>query len=136
MNVDVAMDRLRAAIDKRGTGAYVITVSDDARPHAVYLDLVWEDGRLVAEGIGATTAANATARPNISLLFPVKADADYTLFVDGPAVVESREGARRLVVTPVRAVFHRPGPPSDPASSCSSDCMPILQAPAPIVRLR
>ena len=136
MNVDVALDRLKAAIDKRGTGAYVITVSNDARPHAVYLDLGWEDGRLVAEGIGATTAANATARPNISLLFPVKADADYTLFVDGPAVVESTGDARRLVVTPARAVFHRPGPSSDPSSSCTSDCMPILQAPAPIVRFR
>jgi hypothetical protein len=129
MNVELALGRLQAAIEERGPGAYVLTVTDDGRPHAVHLDVAWEGGRLVAAGIGGTTAANVTARPNVSLLFPVKADADYTLFVDGPAVVESSGSARRLVVTPARAVFHRPGAPRDPASSCTSDCVPVLQAP-------
>ena len=132
MNVEVALNRLQAAIGERGPGAYVLTVSGDGRPHAVYLDVGWEAGRLVAAGIGGTTAANAAARPNVSLLFPVKADADYTLFVDGPATVESSEGERRLLVTPTRAVFHRPGAPRDPASSCTSDCVPVLQAPIPV----
>jgi hypothetical protein len=132
MNVEVALNRLQAAIGERGPGAYVLTVSGDGRPHAVYLDVGWEGGRLVASGIGGTTAANAAARPNVSLLFPVKADADYTLFVDGPATVESSGGERRLLVTPTRAVFHRPGAPRDPASSCTSDCVPVLQAPVPV----
>ena len=129
MNVEVAMNRLQAAVEERGTGAYVLTVTGDGRPHAVYLDVTWEAGRLVASGIGGTTAANAAARPNVSLLFPVSAAADYTLFVDGPATVETRGDDRRLVVTPMRAVFHRPGAPRDPASSCTSDCVPIFQAP-------
>ena len=132
MNVEVALNRLQAAIAERGPGAYVMTVTGDGRPHAVYLDIAWEGGRLVAAGIGGTTAANAAARPNVSLLFPLKADADYTLFVDGPATVESIGDERRLVVTPARAVFHRPGAPRDPASSCTSDCVPILQAPVPL----
>ena len=129
MNVEMALDRLERVIADRGAGAYVLTVTGDGRPHAVYLDVTWEGGRLVASGIGTTTAANATARPNVSLLFPVGAAADYTLFVDGPATVEGGGDARRLVVTPTRAVFHRPGAPRDPASSCTSDCMPILRAP-------
>ena len=129
MNVEVAMNRLQAAVEERGAGAYVLTVTGDGRPHAVYLDVTWEAGRLVASGIGGTTAANAAARPNVSLLFPVSAAADYTLFVDGPATVETRGDDRRLVVTPMRAVFHRPGAPRDPASSCTSDCVPIFQAP-------
>jgi hypothetical protein len=129
MNVDVALNRLQAAIGERAPGAYVLTVSGDGRPHAVYLDVAWEGGRLVAPGIGGTTAANAAARPNVSLLFPVNAAADYTLFVDGPATVETQGDERRLVVTPTRAVFHRPGAPRDPASSCTSDCVPIFQAP-------
>ena len=129
MNQDVAIGQLKAAIGKRGAGAYVLTVTDDARPHAVYLEVAWEGERLVATGIGGTTARNAIARPNVSLLFPVRADADYTLFVDGPADVEVRDGERRILVRPTRAVFHRPGPPSNPDSSCTSDCMPILQAP-------
>jgi len=129
MNVEVALNRLQAAVEERGAGAYVLTVTGDGRPHAVYLDVTWEAGRLVASGIGGTTAANAAARPNVSLLFPVSTAADYTLFVDGPATVETRGDDRRLVVTPTRAVFHRPGAPRDPASSCTSDCVPIFQAP-------
>ena len=130
MNVEMALDRLEKAIAERGAGAYVLTVTGDGRPHAVYLDVAWEHGRLVAPGIGATTAANAAARPNVSLLFPVTAGADYTLFVDGPATVETRAGERCVVVTPSRAVYHRPGAPSDPSSSCTSDCKPIFQTPA------
>lgn len=129
MNVEMALGRLEQVIVERGPGAYVLTVTGDGRPHAVYLDVAWEGGRLVAPGIGATTAANAAARPHVSLLFPVGAAADYTLFVDGPATVEGSGDGQRLLVTPTRAVFHRPGAPRDPASSCTSDCVPLLQAP-------
>jgi hypothetical protein len=132
MNVELALDRLKTTIGERGPGAYVLTVTADGRPHAVYLDVAWEGNRLVASGIGATTAANAAARPNVSLLFPVTAASGYTLFVDGPATVEARGDERRLLVTPTRAVFHRPGAPRDPASSCTSDCVPLLQVPTPL----
>lgn len=129
MNIEVALNRLREAIEERGSGVYLITVSGDGRPHAVYLDAAWENGRLAVSDVGATTAANAAARPNVSILFPVSVSADYTLFVDGPATVETRGENRCVVVTPNRAVFHRPGAPRDPASSCTSDCVPIFQAP-------
>ena len=129
MNIDLTLNRLREAIEERGSGVYLITVTGDGRPHAVYLDAAWENGRLAISGVGASTAANAAARPNVSLLFPVSAAADYTLFVDGPATVETRGEDRCVVVTPTRAVFHRPGAPRDPASSCASDCIPIFQAP-------
>ena len=132
MNLEMALDRLEKVIAERGSGAYVLTVTADGRPHAVYLDVTWEAGRLVATGLGATTAANAIARPNVSLLFPVTAAAEYTLFVDGPATVETRGDERRITVTPTRAVFHRPGAPRDPASSCTSDCVPLLQVPKPL----
>ena len=128
--IEVALDKLKAVIEERGAGAYALTVSRDGRPHAVYAEIGWDSGRLVVSRVGGTTAANAAARPHISLLFPVKGDADYTLFVDGPAVVESSGHERRLVVTPVRAVLHRPGPPQEPASGCPADCVPILQIPS------
>ena len=132
MNVDVELSRLQKVITERGSGAYVLTVTDDGRPHAVYLHVGWEGGRLIASGVGATTAANATARPSVSVLFPVSAAAEYTLFVDGAATVETRGDERRLVVTPTRGVLHRPGTPRDPASSCTSDCVPLLQAATPV----
>lgn len=130
MNVDV-LHRLGKAVAERGPGAYVLTVSDDGRPHAVYLNIVWSDGRLVAE-VGNTTAANAKARPEISLLFPVRTAGDYSFFVDGRATVESGDKVHRLVLTPTRAVFHRHGAAPDPTSSCTADCMPVLGATAPL----
>ena len=130
MNVDV-LHRLGKAVAERGPGAYVLTVSNDGRPHAVYLNVAWSDGRLVTE-VGNTTAANAKARPEISLLFPVRTAGDYSFFVDGRATVESDHGVHRLVVAPTRAVFHRDGPAPDPNSSCTADCMPVLGATAPL----
>ena len=130
MNVDV-LHRLGTAVAERGPGAYVLTVSSDGRPHAVYLDVTWNDGRLVAE-VGNTTATNVKARPEISLLFPVRAAGDYSFFVDGRATVESGDNAHRLVLTPTRAVFHRHGPAPDPTSSCTADCLPVLDATAPL----
>jgi len=130
MNVDV-LHRLGEAVAERGPGAYVLTVSSDGRPHAVYLNVAWSDGRLVAE-VGNTTAANATARPEISLLFPVHGADDYSFFVDGRATVESGGGVHQLVLTPTRAVFHRHGPAPDPNSSCRADCVPVLRTTVPL----
>jgi hypothetical protein len=129
MNVDV-LHRLREAVAERGPGAYVLTVAGDGRPHAVYLNVAWSDGRLVVD-VGNTTASNAKARPDISLLFPVRAAGDYSFFVDGRATIEAGDGAQRLVLTPTRAVFHRHGPAPDPSSSCAADCVPVLQTTAP-----
>ncbi len=130
MNVDV-LQQLGNAIAERGPGAYVLTVSNDGRPHAVYLNVVWSNGRLVAD-VGNTTAANAKARPEVSLLFPVRTASDYSFFVDGRATVESGDGVHRLVLTPMRAVFHREGSAPDPNSSCTADCVPVLRATAPL----
>lgn len=125
MNVDV-LHRLQEAVAERGPGAYVLTVSNDGRPHAVYLEVAWADGRLVAE-VGNSTARNATARPGISLLFPVRTAGDYSFFVDGRATVESSGGVNRLTLMPSRAVFHRHRPAPDPNSSCAADCLPVLE---------
>jgi Pyridoxamine 5'-phosphate oxidase len=130
MDIDV-LHRLGEAVAERGPGAYVLTVSSNGRPHAVYLNVAWSDGRLVAE-VGNTTAANAKARPEISLLFPVRGADDYSFFVDGRGSVDSGGGVHRLVLTPTRAVFHRQGPASDPNSSCAADCVPVLRTTAPL----
>jgi hypothetical protein len=121
MSIPVGLAELRAAVEERGSRAYVLTVSDDGAPHAVHAPLRWDGGALVIE-VGARTAANATARPTVSLLFPVRSDGDYSLIVDGTAAVAS--SALRL--TPTRAVLHRPAPAPDPSASCGADCVPLL----------
>ncbi len=126
MSIPVPLEGLRAAVEARGRSAYVLTVSDDGHPHAVHGPVRWE-GDLLAADVGRRSAANASARPSVSLLYPVRADGDYSLIVDGTAAVASDGDGQRLFVTPTRAVLHRPAPaPDPPASSCDADCVPLF----------
>lgn len=125
MSIPIPLERLRAAIAERGAQAYVLTVSDDARPHVVHGPVWWEGDRLVAD-VGKRSVANATARPSVSLLYPVRSADDYSLIVDGTAMVAA-DGALRLVITPAKGVLHRPAPAAEPsASGCAHDCVPLL----------
>jgi len=47
MSVPVPLDRVRTATEERGGRAYVLTVSDDGRPHAVDALVAWEGDVLV-----------------------------------------------------------------------------------------
>ncbi len=123
MSIGTAPD-LESVVRERGGHAYVVTVSEHGAPHTVYAAVRWERGGLVAE-IGARTAANAAARSQVSLLYPVRVDGDYSLIVDGTAVVEPGDGGSRVRVTPTKVVLHREGPSPDPASSCGADCVPL-----------
>jgi hypothetical protein len=129
MSIPVQLEGLRVALEERGGRAYVLTVADDARPHAVHAPVRWE-GDVLAVDVGKRSAANAAARPAVSLLCPVRAVGDYSLIVDGTAVVASREAGHRLLITPTKAVLHRPAPAPDPASPCGADCVPLLPASA------
>ena len=129
MSIPVPLERLRGAIEERGRQAYVLTVSDDGRPHAVHALVSWEGDVLVAD-IGQRSAANATARPAVSLLYPVRGDADYSLIVDGNAAVTAKPDGHRLLVTPTKAVLHRSAPAPDPTTSgCGADCVPLFPSP-------
>src|SRR6266403_5050893 len=63
----VPLLRLRAAIEERGASGYLLTVSDDASPHAVHAPVRW-DGDVIVADVGKRSAANAVARPAVSLL--------------------------------------------------------------------
>jgi hypothetical protein len=121
------MEKLHAALAERGGRAYVLTVSDDGRPHAVHAAVGWE-GDALAVDVGRRSAANASTRPAVSLLYPVRVEGDYSLIVDGTAVVAAREDGQRLLITPTRAVLHRSAAAPDPASPCGADCVPLLPA--------
>ena len=125
MSIPIPLDRLRAALDERDGRAYVLTVSDDGRPHVVHGAIRWEGDTLAAD-VGGRSAANAAARPSVSLLCPVRSDGDYSLIVDGHAAVVSHENRQRLLVTPTKAVLHRPARTPDPSSACGADCVPLL----------
>ena len=121
MPVDVA--ELGAHVADRGTLAYVLTVSDDGGPHAVSVRVAADRGRLEC-GAGNRTAANAAARPLVSLLWPARDDDDYALIVDGDAQVQTVDGQKRLVVTATRAVLHRTVP-AEAGAGPVNDCVPV-----------
>jgi len=123
MSIPVSIETLRHTLDERGPLAFLLTVSDDARPHAVRCPVRWEGDRLAVE-VGKRSAANAAARPGVSLLIPARTANDYSLIVDGTAAVAEQV----VLITPTKAVLHRPAAAPDPASSCGADCVPVFRA--------
>ena len=123
MSIPVPLERLRAAIAERGGSAYLLTTSEDGRPHAVHSAVRWDGDLLIVE-VGKRSAANAAARPAVSLLYPVREPGDYSLIVDGTALGAAAD--LRLSIRPTKAVLHRPAVEPDPASACGADCVPLL----------
>jgi hypothetical protein len=105
VSIAVPLDDLPNELTRWGF-AYVLTTSDDGRPHAVALVPDVADGTLRFDA-GGSTCRNAAERPQIALVFPPPSDGDgFSLLVDGDAVVEGST----VVVTPTWAVKHRPAP--------------------------
>lgn len=120
MSVQVNLDRLADTLADF-TFAYLVTVGDDFRAHTVAVDPVLHGDVLHLGSIGNSTRRNASAHPQVTLVWPPRADGGYTLIVDGHATVDAG-----LHVRPTGAVLHRPATPgSAAASGCGDDCVPI-----------
>jgi hypothetical protein len=107
MSVPVDVTDLAAHVADRGAVGYLLTTSDDLRPHATALAFTLEGATFTCDA-GNRTVANVGARPNVSLLWPARDDGDFSLIVDGDARVTGDGPDRRVVVTATRAVLHRP----------------------------
>ena len=121
MSVKVDLDELADALTDFAF-AYLITVGDDYRPHAVAVHPVLSDGEFRVSSIGNSTRRNLSAHPAATLVWPPREPGGYTLIVDGRGDVTDEA----LVLTPDRAVLHRPAAPGVPtASGCGDDCVPL-----------
>jgi hypothetical protein len=114
MSIDVELNDLREVAARQAQVVYLLTVSDDARPHAVAITAYIGETTITCEA-GRRSCANATDRPNVSLLWPPARPEDYSLIVDGEAVVDGSS----MQITPRHAVRHRPAPGG------GSDCAPL-----------
>lgn len=112
MSIAVKLDELRSIVDQQAPYAYLLTVADDGRPHAVALRMTIGEGEIICEA-GKTSCKNASARPDVSLLWPPVDVADYSLIVDGNATVNGST----VRIAPTRAVRHRPAP--DGGNDCA-----------------
>ena len=105
MSIAVAIDRLGEEMARFGDSAFVLTTSDDGRPHISHVAVTHEDGVLCCT-VGGRSAGNARARAQIAVLWPPAATDGFSLIVDAYAIVQGSE----LGLTPTKAVLHRPAP--------------------------
>ena len=103
--------------------AYLMTTSATGAPHAAPVAAGLQGGDLVVTGIGRRTRENALAQPVVGVIWPPPSEGDYSLIVDGQAVVTGDS----LRITPTRAVLHRPAPSPEPPGSgvCGADCVEL-----------
>ena len=102
MSVAVGLADLRATTAEYGW-AYLLTVSDDARPHVVAVAPSWV-GEALVMAVGRGSAHNAAARSSVTLCYPPIETGGFSLIVDGVASVEDEF----VTLTPASAVLHRP----------------------------
>ncbi len=127
MSIPVALEKLRAEAERYGATPFLLTVSDDGRPHSVAISASWDGGALSAK-TGKRTAANVAARRLVSVLWPPIEPGGYSLIVDGEGAVEGTGDDARVVVRPTRGVLHRPAAsPTAIPDGCSADCKPVLR---------
>ena len=117
VSVSVALDELRERSAEFGDVAFLLTVTDDRRPHVVSVRVAWEHEALVA-GAGRTTAANVARQPTVSVLWSPPAHGGYSLIVDGTAEVQARDETAVVLIHPSRAVLHRVANADGDGPSC------------------
>ena len=122
MSIPVDLSRL-AEVLERYRFAYLLTASERGAPHAVAVTAVLQGGELVIGEAGRRTRDNTVQRPEVALVWPPQSESDYSLIVDGRAVV----AGGGLRIAPARAVLHRPTAPHEAArpGACGSDCVEL-----------
>jgi hypothetical protein len=128
MSVPVTLDRLRAEIETFESTPYLLTVSEDGRPHAVSVVVSWREDEMVM-GAGNRSMANASARPDVSLLWPPNEPGGFSLIVDATvsSTVGTGEGDNMIAVELTRAVLHRAAVDGDASGADGgSECTPVF----------
>jgi len=105
MSIRVELDALADAIKDRGAG-YLITTGLDGRPHTTSAQVSLAGATLTC-GAGRKTGANIAAQPKVALLWAPTEPGDYSLIVDGDAVIEGEDDQRRAIITATGAILHR-----------------------------
>lgn len=129
MSISVELERVQDEAAQRSGLAYLLTVTDDGRPHIIAVSVGW-DGTDLVMGAGRGSCRNAIARPSVSVLWPPDEPGGYSLIADGTATVAPYDDGEGGTVTlsPTRAVLHRPGVGANPG--CKADCVPLLRTPS------
>jgi len=104
MSIAVEIDDLPAAIEQQIGWCYLLSVTDAGQARVVAIAPQWVMGGVLQAEVGGRTAANVSARPEITLVFPPATADGYSLIVDGTATVAGNV----VLFEPFTAVLHRP----------------------------
>lgn len=126
MSIPVPVEELSETVARYGPAPFLLTTSDDDRPHATHV-VVAIDGAVLTCPLGRHTARNGLARPKVSLLWPPDEPGGYSLIVDGDIEVHGDPSEDAVgAVTATKAVLHRPAPVEGAEDAdCGSDCLQI-----------
>ena len=119
MSLKVELGELEKTLEQYGF-AYLVTVGDGDRVHVLAVTPVLTDGGLVVGGVGRHSQANATDRPDVTLVWPPTEAGGFSLLVDGRATVDGET----ITVAPAKATLHRPAPGAD-GLRAGSDCVSV-----------
>lgn len=122
MSVKVELGELAERVGERAF-AYLVTVGESGRAHVLAVTPEVSDVGLFVGGVGKHSVTNASAHPDVTLVWPPVIDGGYSLIVDGAAAV----GDGQLTITPAKAILHRPAPGAD-GRRIGSDCQPVALA--------
>lgn len=110
MSVAVEPADLASAAADHGSTAFVLTVGDDGRSRIIHVKVDIDGNGVITATIGRGAAANALARPDVTVLWAPAADG-FSLIADGVATVHGEPRPDTPVTIAVfSAVRHRPAP--------------------------
>ena len=119
MSLKVELGELATTLEPYGF-AYLVTVGETDRVHVLAVTPVFTDAGLVVGGVGRHSQANATERPDVTLVWPPHETGGFSLLVDGTATVDGET----ITVAPAKATLHRPAPGPD-GLRAGSDCVSV-----------
>ena len=102
--------------------AYLVTVGDEGRAHLLAVLPELSPDALTISGVGTHSLANVATHPTATLVWPPPSPDGYSLIVDGTAAAGNGDG--EIVVTPTKAILHRPAVDTE-GKRTGSDCAPV-----------
>jgi hypothetical protein len=121
VTMKVELDELAARLAEY-TFAYLVTVGDEGRAHLLAVLPEISGDTLTIGGVGKHSLANVDTHPTATLVWPPAAPDGFSLIVDGAA--SAGDGESEIVVTPTKAILHRPAVDAD-GRRTGSDCAPV-----------
>lgn len=104
--------------------AFLVTVGDDYRVRTTAITPTFDGARVDVGPVGSHGRENMATRDAVTLVWPARDVGEYSLFVDGRAVLPD-DPAGPVLVTPTKALLHRPVFEGDRAVGTVHDCVQL-----------